>query len=730
MKTESDLDGKWRGSHFDSCQRDKCANPKRNLINCFSCQRAFCSRCWQKVLKMPVGMKAAKGLQNCSIEPRTQTPPLPGHELIPEGLSAHASIHVTPIINTPPDLPTQNIPYFELSDSDDLSEWGFVDDCPSPADWGALSPSNIRPASKSQQTDLSFQPSKRPLDQSGEVLPNQNAKRLKSTSSISSIPTSNEESLERASSLQLQSGTFGHCQDGQNGGNTERKYISEGQYHTIQDLDVMNTMSGQREQESLAITPQALLTISDGSPRDTSNAGWARQAPQARGISEKGSCTENTGDTSVIDNGEFDRTRQDPNRRSEEGNATMQERYGLAPNERSPGVSQIRFDLGTNTRSPADHPDVAWGTAGQPTPQVEEASPPQGWAENSCPPTPRNPQLRSPPAQGPSGSHQDSVTPQTNSAGSSQQVDRPPQSQLVADAATTQPQNSNFISTSSRNCHQPPISQGRIQDFQSSAYSAPPANGQLQHDYPASAPRRPGMYGSSKSPGTSRDTNGEQRSLNQQTPQYQSPYHQHKISPVPLRSPHDPPPLSSPTPIQAGLYLELLTPSSFGAPHPPLQGASYLGGLQTPSQMPRPTQDASTPNLPMRGNCEPLFAKFKYASVDEVKNLPGDQKKIGEGWFSVFNPQVQRTLNITLLHTFSVESVVCCVRFSLDGRYLAVGCRNSAQIFDAFTGEKKYTLSIPSVDDPTKEIYVRSVCFSPDGKYLATASEDLLVRVS
>jgi glucose repression regulatory protein TUP1 len=33
------------------------------------------------------------------------------------------------------------------------------------------------------------------------------------------------------------------------------------------------------------------------------------------------------------------------------------------------------------------------------------------------------------------------------------------------------------------------------------------------------------------------------------------------------------------------------------------------------------------------------------------------------------------------------HSVVCCVRFSADGRYLATGCNRSARIFDIQTGQ-------------------------------------------
>ena len=93
------------------------------------------------------------------------------------------------------------------------------------------------------------------------------------------------------------------------------------------------------------------------------------------------------------------------------------------------------------------------------------------------------------------------------------------------------------------------------------------------------------------------------------------------------------------------------------------------------------------------------------------------------------------------------NSVVCCVKFSADGKYLATGCNRAAQIFDAKTGAKTWCVhpyfryrhvcsnklnSVLVDDKETKygDLYIRSVCFSPDGKYLATGAEDRQIRVS
>lgn len=78
--------------------------------------------------------------------------------------------------------------------------------------------------------------------------------------------------------------------------------------------------------------------------------------------------------------------------------------------------------------------------------------------------------------------------------------------------------------------------------------------------------------------------------------------------------------------------------------------------------------------------------------LDEIDphTAPPDMKVEGSDWFAVFNPKVKRSLGISLVHTLMHESVVCCVRFSADGKYLATGCNRSAQIYDTATGVKTW----------------------------------------
>ncbi|KAF7316016.1 Chromatin associated protein [Mycena indigotica] len=114
----------------------------------------------------------------------------------------------------------------------------------------------------------------------------------------------------------------------------------------------------------------------------------------------------------------------------------------------------------------------------------------------------------------------------------------------------------------------------------------------------------------------------------------------------------------------------------------------------------------------------------------DIASLPADMKKEGADWFAVWNPRIRprRLESVQLLHTFAHATVVCCVQFSADGRYLATGCNRSAQIFDVKTGRKTSVL-VDDVSGPAGDLYIRSVRFSPDGRFLATGAEDRKIRI-
>ncbi|KAF8124852.1 WD40-repeat-containing domain protein, partial [Mycena galopus ATCC 62051] len=132
------------------------------------------------------------------------------------------------------------------------------------------------------------------------------------------------------------------------------------------------------------------------------------------------------------------------------------------------------------------------------------------------------------------------------------------------------------------------------------------------------------------------------------------------------------------------------------------------------------------PQLPQRPG--PAVVNDFLADSQDPAALPPQFKKEGPDWFVIYNPTTPRTLDVSLVHTFLHDSVVCCVQFSADGKWLATGCNRTAQIFDVNTGRKMCVL----VDDSsgtTSDLYIRSVRFSPDGKFLATGAEDNRIRI-
>lgn len=152
-------------------------------------------------------------------------------------------------------------------------------------------------------------------------------------------------------------------------------------------------------------------------------------------------------------------------------------------------------------------------------------------------------------------------------------------------------------------------------------------------------------------------------------------------------------------------------------------GARRGGGYQGRDAEASPGPVQGTAPGAAAGNT--TLASWSDLDPDEV---PKDLKKEGSDWLAIFNPKVKRALDVNLVHTLMHESVVCCVRFSPDGKYLATGCNRSAQIYDTKTGAKVCILMDQAAANKG-DLYIRSVCFSPDGKFLATGAEDRQVRV-
>jgi glucose repression regulatory protein TUP1 len=143
-----------------------------------------------------------------------------------------------------------------------------------------------------------------------------------------------------------------------------------------------------------------------------------------------------------------------------------------------------------------------------------------------------------------------------------------------------------------------------------------------------------------------------------------------------------------------------------GLPPPPSVHTSYSSG---PVSGHPPTSDQAHPSansissIGAQGN--------QYFDDMDPATVPPELKKDGADWFAVFSPKTKRVLDVNLVHTLVHErwaccihicrrvtyewgSVVCCVRFSADGKYLATGCNRTAQIYDTKTGAKTWCVSL------------------------------------
>lgn len=245
--------------------------------------------------------------------------------------------------------------------------------------------------------------------------------------------------------------------------------------------------------------------------------------------------------------------------------------------------------------------------------------------------------------------------------------------------------------------------------------------------------------------------NGQPGSLPQQPPGQQG-------GPQPPQQPQHggpiPPPQVAPAgyPNQHG-YPNGYAPNQPGNPSapPPLAAGGAPGpGMQASN--PALSPDTKKSSTPVPGSFQPDAANRGQAALVPAPTSQSDMnalqqqalalgnifpdfdkiapefKKQQDDYFVMYNERAPRVLDVALMHSLEHDSVVCCVRFSTDGQYVATGSNRSAQIYDVQSGELVCKLQDDSADRDG-DLYIRSVCFSPDGKYLATGAEDKQIRV-
>ncbi|KAG1178660.1 hypothetical protein G6F70_002893 [Rhizopus microsporus] len=165
-------------------------------------------------------------------------------------------------------------------------------------------------------------------------------------------------------------------------------------------------------------------------------------------------------------------------------------------------------------------------------------------------------------------------------------------------------------------------------------------------------------------------------------------------------------------------------PESVGSKRKSNSSSSSAPSAQQQQQQPPPMMARTAPN---KISSPSTTGSGNLADVDP-DNVPANMKVEGQDWFALFNPKTPRQLKVDLVHTMDHTSVVCCVKFSADGRLLAAGCNRATFIYDVATSQRVAVLQDETIKTEG-DLYIRSVCFSPDGNYLATGAEDMQIRV-
>ncbi|KAG5728960.1 Transcriptional repressor rco-1 [Termitomyces sp. T112] len=165
----------------------------------------------------------------------------------------------------------------------------------------------------------------------------------------------------------------------------------------------------------------------------------------------------------------------------------------------------------------------------------------------------------------------------------------------------------------------------------------------------------------------------------------------------------------------------------------PPQGIPGFQPVPDADKRPKPERETSPHDVealypPRPHPSDYQLPPINTSSFPDELTVPPDFRKDGSDWFAVFNPRIKRSLDISLVHNLPHASVVCCVQFSLDGKYLATGCNRTAQIYDVKSGAKICVLADETAGK-SGDLYIRSVRFSPDGKLLATGAEDRQIRI-
>ncbi|KAG0658800.1 general transcription repressor [Monosporozyma unispora] len=211
---------------------------------------------------------------------------------------------------------------------------------------------------------------------------------------------------------------------------------------------------------------------------------------------------------------------------------------------------------------------------------------------------------------------------------------------------------------------------------------------------------------------------------------------------APLNQTQLPPPPTVPAAAPASATVPVPATATTAAPATKVEEITPVIGTQTETN-----SNYLVPYNERSNNLKPIPP---YLLDLDPTNALEKWKKVTQDYYILYNPALPRNLDVDLHMSFDHSSVVCCVRFSNDGQFLATGCNRTTQVYNVASGELICSLSDDNTlnthmeqstiisaaettnageKDANSDLYIRSVCFSPDGKLLATGAEDKLIRI-